>query len=54
MTSRRITVDRRGTAARLRLEQHDAADVHMGALVGFLQLEEGGVECGELVLHDSS
>ena len=34
-----------------RVEDHDAADVHVGALVGLLQLEEGRVECSQLIRH---
>ncbi len=44
-------IDRRGAPAGLRLEQDDATDVHVGALVGLLELEEGGVEGGELLGH---
>ena len=42
----------RGSPARVWLEDHDPADVHVGALVDLLQLEEGRVEGGELLAHD--
>ena len=42
----------RGSPAGLRLQHHDAADVHVGALVDLLELEEGRVEGGELLAHD--
>ena len=41
----------RHPAATARLEHHHAADVHVGALVELLELEERRVEGGELVRH---
>ena len=41
----------RRPAGRQRLEHHHAADVHVGALVELLELEERRVEGGELVRH---
>ena len=32
-----------------RLEQHHCSDVHVRALIGLLELEEGRVECVEIV-----
>ena len=38
--------------ARVWLQDHDPTDVHVGALVDLLQLEEGRVEGGELLAHE--
>jgi hypothetical protein len=44
-------LDRGSAAAGARLEHYHAADVHMGALVRLLELEEGRVKGGELIRH---
>jgi hypothetical protein len=44
----------RGSPASMWFQDHDPADVHVGALIGLLELEEGRVEGGELLGHPSA
>jgi hypothetical protein len=45
--------DARGAAVGRRIENHDPADVHVGALVGLFELEERRVQRGQPIGHDA-